>query len=280
MGQVVSLATRFQRAKEALKTLNDIMDLPVERPPGKSFLHRARFEGAIGVKNLTFSYPGQTIKVLNNITLEISAGEKVGIIGPVGSGKTTLGKLLLGLYEPISGMVTMDGTDIRQIDPAELRSFIGHVPQDLILFRGTIRNNITMGTHDVDDTSIMRAAELSGVDEFVKKHALGFDMEVGELGRGLSGGQRQCVVLARAMLLDPPVVVLDEPTSNMDNRTEIRLKDNLSKVIKEKTLILITHRASLLEMVDRLIVIDNGVIVADGPKASVLEALKKGRVNV
>jgi ATP-binding cassette subfamily C protein LapB len=280
MGQVVSLATRFQRAKEALKTLNDIMDLPVERPFGKSFLHRTRFQGAIGVKNLTFSYPGQTIKVLNNITLEISAGEKVGIIGPVGSGKTTLGKLLLGLYEPISGMVTMDGTDIRQIDPAELRNFIGHVPQDLILFRGTVRDNITMGTHDVDDSSIMRAAELAGVDEFVKKHSLGFDMEVGELGRGLSGGQRQCVVLARAMLLDPPVVVLDEPTSNMDNRTEIRLKDNLSKVMKEKTLILITHRASLLEMVDRLVVIDNGVIVADGPKASVLEALKKGRVNV
>lgn len=280
MGQVVSLATRFQRAKEALKTLNDIMALPVERPVGKSFLLRTRFQGAIGVKNLTFSYPGQTIKVLNNITLEISAGEKVGIIGPVGSGKTTLGKLLLGLYEPISGMVTMDGTDIRQIDPAELRSFIGHVPQDLILFRGTVRDNITMGTHDVDDSSIMRAAELAGVAEFVKKHSLGFDMEVGELGRGLSGGQRQCVVLARAMLMDPPVLVLDEPTSNMDNRTEIRLKDNLSKVIKEKTLILITHRASLLEMVDRLIVIDNGVIVADGPKASVLEALKKGRINV
>ncbi|MFH2075124.1 MAG: type I secretion system permease/ATPase [Pseudomonadota bacterium] len=280
MGQVVSLATRFQRAREALKTLNDIMALPVERPVGKSFLLRTRFQGAIGVKNLTFSYPGQTIKVLNNITMEISAGEKVGIIGPVGSGKTTLGKLLLGLYEPISGMVTMDGTDIRQIDPAELRSFIGHVPQDLILFRGTVRDNITMGTHDVDDTTIMRAAELTGVDGFVKKHSLGFDMEVGELGRGLSGGQRQCVVLARAMLMDPPVLVLDEPTSNMDNRTEIRLKDNLSKVIKEKTLILITHRASLLEMVDRLIVIDNGVIVADGPKASVLEALKKGRVNV
>ncbi|MFO7667186.1 MAG: type I secretion system permease/ATPase [Desulfobacterales bacterium] len=280
MGQVVSLATRFQRAREALKTLNDIMALPVERPVGKSFLHRARFQGAIGVKNLTFSYPGQTTKVLNNITLDIAAGEKVGIIGPVGSGKTTLGKLLLGLYEPISGMVTMDGTDIRQIDPAELRSFIGHVPQDLILFRGTVRDNITMGTHDVDDTTIMRAAELTGVDEFVKKHSLGFDMEVGELGRGLSGGQRQCVVLARALLMDPPVIVLDEPTSNMDNRTEIRLKDKLSKTIKDKTLILITHRASLLEMVDRLIVIDNGVIVADGPKASVMEALKKGRVNV
>lgn len=280
MGQVVSLATRFGRAREALKALNEIMALPVERPAGKAFLHRARFQGSIGIKNLMFSYPGQTNKVLNNITLDIQAGEKVGIIGPIGSGKTTLGKLIMGLFEPSSGMVTMDGTDIRQIDPAELRRYIGYVPQDIILFRGTVRNNVTMGTHDVDDTAIIRAAELAGVDEFVKKHPMGFDMEVGELGRGLSGGQRQCVVLARAVLLDPPVLVLDEPTSNMDNRTEVRLKKNLSEVVKDKTLLLITHRASLLEMVDRLVVIDNGAIVADGPKNSVLEALKRGQLKV
>lgn len=275
MAQVVNLATRFHRAKAALKTLNNIMELPVERPAGKAFLHRTRLDGVIELKNLTFSYPDQTIKVLSNISLKVSAGEKVGIIGPIGSGKTTLGKLILGLYEPSSGMVSMDGTDIRQIDPAELRRFIGYVPQDITLFRGTIRHNITMGTHDVDDDLVLGAAELAGVDEFVKKHAMGFDMEVGELGRGLSGGQRQCVALARAMLLDPPVLVLDEPTSNMDNRTEVRLRNNLSKVIKEKTLLLITHRASLLEMVDRLVVIDNGTVVADGPKASVLKALRQ-----
>jgi ATP-binding cassette subfamily C protein LapB len=280
MAQVANLATRFHRAKQALKTLNDIMALPVERPPGQTFLHRTRFQGVIGLKNLTFTYRDQTTKVLNNITLEIGAGEKVGIIGPIGSGKTTLGKLIMGLFEPTSGMVSMDGTDIRQIDPAELRHFIGYVPQDIMLFRGTIRENITMGTHDIDDMSILRAAELAGVAEFVKKQPLGFDMEVGEFGRGLSGGQRQCIALARAVLLDPPVLVLDEPTSNMDNRTEIHLKDNLSKIIKEKTLLLITHRASLLEMVDRLIVIDNGAIVADGPKASVLAALKKGHLNL
>ncbi len=280
MAQVANLATRFHRAKQALKTLNDIMALPVERPPGQTFLHRTRFQGVIGLKNLTFTYRDQTTKVLNNITLEIGAGEKVGVIGPIGSGKTTLGKLIMGLFEPSSGMVSMDGTDIRQIDPAELRHFIGYVPQDIMLFRGTIRENITMGTHDIDDMSILRAAELAGVAEFVKKQPLGFDMEVGEFGRGLSGGQRQCIALARAVLLDPPVLVLDEPTSNMDNRTEIHLKDNLSKIIKEKTLLLITHRASLLEMVDRLIVIDNGAIVADGPKASVLAALKKGHLNL
>ena len=273
MAQVVNLATRFHRARIALKTLNGIMELPVERPKGKTFLHRTRFRGEIEVKNLTFSFPGQAIKVLNNISLKVSAGEKVGIIGPVGSGKTTLGKLILGLYEPTGGMISIDGTDIRQIDPAESRRAVGYVPQDIMLFRGTIRDNITMGTHGVDDSFILRAAKIAGVEEFVKKHPMGFDMEVAEMGRGLSGGQRQCVAMARAVLLDPPLLVLDEPTSNMDNRTELRLRDSLSTIIKEKTLILITHRASMLAMVDRLVVIDDGTIVADGPKASVLEAL-------
>lgn len=280
IAQVANLATRFHRAKEALKTLNDIMELPVERPAGKTFLHRTRIQGSIGVKNLTFAYPGQTVNVLNNITLQIAAGEKVGIIGPIGSGKTTLGKLILGLFEPTSGMVTMDDTDIRQIDPAELRHYIGYVPQDITLFRGTVRENVTMGANEVDDASIMRSAEITGVDEFVKKHPLGFDMEVGEFGRGLSGGQRQCVVMARALLLDPPVIVLDEPTSNMDSRTELRLKNNLTGATKGKTIVLITHRASLLELVDRIIVIDNGAIVADGPKASVFEALQRGHLNI
>ncbi|NLN59851.1 MAG: type I secretion system permease/ATPase [Deltaproteobacteria bacterium] len=280
MAQVVNLATRYHRCKEALRTLDDIMKLPVERPDGKNFVLRSHFDGAIGVKSLSFAYPNQLNKVLNNISLQINAGEKVGIIGPVGSGKTTLGKLLLGLFEPTNGMVTMDGTDIRQIDPAELRHFIGYVPQDIVLFKGTVRDNVTMGTHDIDDQTVLRAAELTGVYNFVKNHPLGFDMEVQEFGRGLSGGQRQCVVLARALLMDPPILVLDEPTSNMDNRSEIRLKNNLSKIIKNKTLILITHRASLLEMVDRLIVIDNGTIVADGPKSFVIEAMKKGQLNI
>lgn len=280
IAQVANLATRYHRAKESLHTLDEMMQLPVERPVGKTFLHRPRMQGAVSLKNLSFSYPGQSVHVLNNISLDIAAGEKVGIIGPIGSGKTTLGKLLLGLYQPISGMVAMDGTDIRQIDPAELRRHIGYVPQDVTLFRGNVRENLTMGVRDISDEAIMRSAELSGVDEFVKKQPLGFDMEVGEFGRGLSGGQRQCVAIARAVLLDPPVLVFDEPTSNMDNRSELRLLHNLAAGARDKTLILITHRASLLELVDRLIVVDNGVIVADGPKNTVIEALKRGHINI
>lgn len=280
MAQVVNLATRYNYAKEALKTLDEIMQLPVERPAGKTFLPRKRFDGVIGLKNLAFSYPGQTTKVLNNITLEISAGEKVGIIGPVGSGKTTLGKLILGLYEPTSGMVTMDGTDIRQIDPAELRHFLGYVPQDITLFRGTVWDNITMGARDIDEHSVTQAAEIAGVTEFVSKHPSGFDMTVEEFGRGLSGGQRQSVAIARAILLDPPVLVLDEPTSNMDNRSEQKLKGYLENAVKEKTVVLITHRASLLSMVSRLIILDNGSVIADGPKDFVLEAMRKGQLNI
>ncbi|HON58055.1 MAG TPA: type I secretion system permease/ATPase [Smithella sp.] len=280
MAQVVNLATRYHHANEALKTLDEIMKLPVERPAGKTFLPRKRFNGVIGVKNLSFAYPGQTTNALNNITLEIGAGEKVGIIGPVGSGKTTLGKLILGLYEPTSGMVTMDGTDIRQIDPAELRHFLGYVPQDITLFRGTVWDNITMGAHDVDDQIVINAAQIAGVTDFIKKHPAGFDMMIEEFGRGLSGGQRQSVAIARAILLDPPVLVLDEPTSNMDNRSEIKLKGYLEKAVQGKTLVLITHRASLLDMVNRLIVIDNGAIVADGPKNFVLEAMRRGQLNI
>ncbi|MDH5297852.1 MAG: type I secretion system permease/ATPase [Desulfobulbaceae bacterium] len=280
MAQVVNLATRFHQAKLSLSTLNSIMALPEERPAGKAFLHRTSVKGDLALQNVNFAYPGQSANVLQNINLQIVAGEKVGIVGPIGSGKTTLGKLLLGLYQPTSGMICVDGTDIRQIDPAELRSFIGYVPQDVTLFRGSVRDNITLGVHDVDDNVVLHAADFAGVSDFVRKHAMGFDMEVGELGRGLSGGQRKCVAIARAILLDPPVLVLDEPTGSMDNMSESRVKSGLTEMLVGKTMILITHRASLLSLVDRLIVIDNGTIVADGPRASVLEALKRGQINV
>jgi len=279
MSQVVNLATRYHQAKEALTALNKIMAKPVERPPGKTFLHRNQFKGDIELKDVSFAYPGSSNEVLKNLSLKINAGERVAVIGPIGSGKTTIGRLLLGLYEPKSGMVSVDGTDIRQIDPSELRHFIGCVPQDLVLFSGTVRDNITLGTYGVDDADIFRAAELAGVTDFVRRNPLGFDMQVGERGKELSGGQRQSVAMARALLLDPPILLFDEPTSSMDNTTESNLRERLSAIIEGKTLIVITHRASLLDLVDRIVVVDNGVVIADSTKARVMEDLKSGELS-
>lgn len=280
MTQVVSLMTRFHQAKNSLATLNAIMELPSERPSEKVFLHRTHFQGTITLQNVTFSYPGTPTEVLRNINLHITPGEKIGIIGPIGSGKSTLGKLVLGLYQPTKGMVAVDGTDIRQIDPAELRNYIGYVPQDVILFQGSVRDNIILGTNDVDDSTILQAAHIAGVDQFTAKHPMGFDMPVEEQGRNLSGGQRQAIAIARALLLDPPILIMDEPTSSMDNRSEASIRANIQKTLAQKTTIIITHRISLLDIVDRIIVLNKETIIADGTKQHILEALKNGHLAI
>jgi len=280
MTQVVNLMTRYHQARNALATLNKIMELPSERTPEMHFLHRVEFKGAISLQGLSFAYPGSSTEVLKNINLQINPGEKVGIIGPIGSGKTTLGKLILGLYQPTRGMVAMDGTDIRQIDPAELRNYIGYVPQDVVLFQGTVRDNIVLGANDAEDSIVLRAAKVAGVSRFVERHPMGYDMPVEEQGRNLSGGQRQAIAIARAILLDPPVLIMDEPTSSMDNRSESLIRANMLKILENKTTIIITHRISLLEIVDRVIVLSNETIVADGTRSYILEALKKGHLAI
>lgn len=280
IAQVVGLTTRYHRAKTALQTLQQVMEMPVERPLNKTFLHRSELKGSIEFKDVCFTYPDQNVKALKDVSLTIGPGERVGIIGTVGSGKTTMGKMMLGLYEPESGIVAIDGTDIHQIDPGELRRFIGCVPQDVTLFRGSVRDNIVLGCDVARDADILRAAELSGVSEIIKRHPMGFDMPVGEQGRVLSGGQRQIVAMARALLLDPQVMILDEPSSHMDAKTEGMLRKKLSQILPGKTLVLITHRASLLAMVERIIVLDQGIVRADGPKEHILEALKNGQLNI
>lgn len=280
MTQFVGLLARYHRARTAYQTLKKIMMVPVERPPESTFLHRATLRGEIEFKNVSFKYPDQNAYALKDVSFSLKAGEHVGLIGSIGSGKSTLGKLLIGLYDPEEGMVAVDGTDTRQIDPNDLRCFIGCVPQDITLFRGSVRENIIMGHPDVDDEAILRAAQLSGVSEIVKKHSAGFDMPVGEQGRSLSGGQRQTVALARAVLHDPPILILDEPSSSMDARTERRLCNNLKSILEGKTLLLVTHRASLLTLVDRVIVLDNGSIRADGPKDNILEAIQRGQLSL
>ena len=280
MAQVASLATRYYQAKAAFRSLNGIMQLEVERPEGKSFVHRPKISGDIEFHQVSFKYPNQPQPALDNVSFRIKAGERVGIIGRVGSGKTTLEKLMLGLYDPESGAVRLDGTDVRQIDPADLRRNVGYVPQDVLLFFGTARDNIILGAPYADDTAVLRAADMSGVSEFVNRHPLGFDVPVGERGESLSGGQRQAFAVARALLYDPPVLLLDEPSNSMDNSTEVRLKAQLTQYVAGKTLILVTHRASLLTLVDRLMVVDNGHLIADGPKDKVMEALKEGRLRM
>jgi ATP-binding cassette subfamily C protein LapB len=280
LGQVAGLMTRYHQSVSALKTLHNIMQLPVERPANKSFVHRPAIKGDIEFKNVTFSYPGQQIPALSNVSFRLRAGERVGVIGRIGSGKSTLEKLILGLYKPTSGSILIDGVDINQIDPATLRRNIGYVPQDVVLFYGTVKENILFAAPYADDAAMLRAAEIAGVTEFVHPSAQGFDLHIGERGEGLSGGQRQTVAIARALLLDPPILIMDEPTNSLDNRSEENLKAKLEKAIAGKTFMLVTHRASLLTLVPRLIVLDNGRIVADGPKDQVMQALSGGKISV
>ena len=213
---VAGLLSRLQQSLTALKNLNQIMSLPVERPPDKNFLSRTIGKGTIEFQDVTFSYPNSDIPALKNLSFRIEPGERVGILGPIGSGKTTISKLLISLYTPSDGAVVIDGTDVRQIDPADLRRGVGVIMQDVILFHGTVRENIAMGTPHADDEMIFRAASQAGVHEFISRHPHGYDLMVGERGQTLSGGQRQCIALARALVPDPPVLLLDEPTSMMD----------------------------------------------------------------
>jgi len=279
LGQIAGLIIRFHQSWTSLKGLNRLMALPVERPRGKVFLRRPRIDGGIEFRNVSFKYPGSQTAALDGVSFRIAPGERVGIVGRIGSGKTTIERLVLGLFEPSDGAVLVDGTDIRQLDPTDLRQNIGCVLQDAHLFFGSVKDNISLGAPYVDEESVLRAATLAGVDQFVRQHPLGYDMPVGENGRMLSGGQRQSVAVARAMLLNPPILLLDEPTSSMDNSTENAFKSRLGEIIQGKTVLLVTHRNSMLALVDRLIVLDRGKVVADGPKAGVLDALMKGRIR-
>ena len=278
-GQIAGLLTRYHQAMSALNALNRIMQAPVERPADKTFIHRPRLRGAIQFRDVSFRYPGQELLTLNRVSFNIREGDRVGIIGRVGSGKSTLARLIIGLYAPQEGTILVDGNDIRQIDPSDLRRNIGYLPQNLVLFAGSVRDNLVIGAPHLEDAALLRAARLSGLEEHVNRHPKGFDLPVGERGEALSGGQRQAVALARAFVLDPPILVLDEPTHAADHSSEERLKGRLAEAFPDRTMIVITHRESLLSMVSSLIVIDGGRVVAQGPKEAVLKALAEGRVQ-
>jgi ATP-binding cassette subfamily C protein LapB len=280
LSQIAGLLTRYHHARTALTSIDRTMRLPDERPVEQQFVSRPRLQGSVEFRDVTFKYPGQDVAVLSNISFRIAAGERVALIGRIGSGKTTIEKLILGLQAPTSGSILIDGIESRQIDPVELRRDIGYVPQDIVLFYGSVRDNIVLGAPRIEDAAALRAAEQAGVTEFVNLHPRGFAMPVGERGEAVSGGQRQAIAIARAYLLQPPILLLDEPSNAMDNRTEELFKARLAEQLDGRTLMLITHRASLLSLVSRIIVIEAGRVAADGPRDQVLAALAGGKVNV
>ena len=276
--QIVGLLMQYQGARTALTSLNQIMDKPVERAAGSAFVHRRELRGEIEFRNVKFSYPNRDDAALEGVSFKINPGERVALIGKVGSGKSTLQKLMLGLYQPSDGAVLLDGIDLRQLDPADVRRNVAYVSQDITLFYGTLRDNITFGLPHADDQAVVQSSEVAGLAEFVNRHPRGFDMPVGERGEGLSGGQRQSVGIARAVLHNAPLLLLDEPTSAMDFSTEAHVTGRITEFARDKTVVLVTHRTSMLSMVNRVIVVDQGKIVADGPRDRIMEALQAGRI--
>jgi len=273
MAQAVGLMLNFGQMKVGLNALNTFMKKDVERPENKKFIHRPNFKGDIEFKDVGFNYPEEQSRAISNVSFHIKPGERVGIIGAVGSGKSTIGKLLLSLYEPNEGGIFIDGLNINQVDPADLRHNFSYVPQDVTLFSGSVRDNITLKAAHAPDDAIIRAAGIGGVNTFTDRHPQGMDLQVGEKGSRLSGGQRQSVAVSMAFIEKCPIVLLDEPTNAMDFNTEAQVIANIGRVTKGLTTIVITHKPSILKIVDRILVMDKGELVMDGPKDDILTRL-------
>jgi len=276
LGQVAALLSNYEQTRTAYNSLNEIMQMPVERPENKAYVQHSKINGKIEFKDVCFTYPNHEKEILKNISFIIHPGERVAIVGRVGSGKTTIEKLLMGLYEPTSGSILIDNIDIKQIDPANLRKNITYVPQDITLLRGTLRDNIVYKMPHASDDEILAASYLGTVDQFVNTHPKGFDMEIDEQGASLSGGQKQSVAIARAFIHPTPIIILDEPSNAMDSTTEALLIKRLSAKIKGTTTLTVTHKTSLLALCNRIILLDDGKIVQDGKKEEVVKALNEG----
>lgn len=282
VGQAAGLIGKYHYARSALKMLNRVMNIPAERPKERRFLHRPVLHGLYAVDNLGFTYPEAPVPALRNIRFSIRPGERIGIVGRIGSGKSTLVKLLMKFYEPETGVIRLDGTDLAQIDPVDLRRDISYIGQDTTLFRGTVRENIAMGHPGARDEDILKAAQISGAHAFLRHHPHGYDAAVGEGGQGFSGGQKQAIAIARALAGSPHMLICDEPTNEMDNVSENNLVKSLRGWLDEagRGLIVVTHRFSLLDLVDRLILLDQGKMLMDGPKDEVIKALNSGNLPV
>lgn len=273
MGQLVGLITNFEDTKTSFKMLDEIVNKPLERPLAKEFVKRDSLKGNIEFIDVSFKYPNSEAYALRNVSFKINEGEKVAFIGRIGSGKSTIAKLLLKLYEPEEGTILIDGIDINQLDPSDIRENVSYVPQDIHLFRGTMKQNILSSHKFINDEWMLQCSKTSGTDDFVKLHPSGYDMPIGERGLGLSGGQRQSVGIARALINGASIWLLDEPTNAMDQTSENIVLQNLKEKEDVKTLLLVTQKMSLLALVDRVIVMNNSQKVLDGTKEEVIKAL-------
>ena len=277
---IASVITRATQTFVSLKALNRVMALERERPPQRTYVARRIKGGSVAFENVTFRYPNGALNALENVSFRVSPGERIGIIGRIGSGKTTVGRLLAGFYEPQDGRVLVDDVDLRQYDPADLRSGVGFVLQDTDLFFGKLRDNIALGKPNATDEEILTAARLAGVEAFIAGHPLGYEMPISEGGRSLSGGQKQAIGLARALIRHPKILFLDEPTAHFDVRSEGEFLNRLKAVAdQDMTIIISTYRLSLLAFVERLLLFEQGKLVADGPRDQIIEMLQSGRVK-
>ncbi|WGE58327.1 type I secretion system permease/ATPase [Actinobacillus equuli] len=277
LSQIAGLATRFQQARLALKGLDSIIERPTERDPERKYITLSSVQGHIQFNQAAFQYSEQGNEIVSGLNLQIKPGEKIGILGKIGSGKTTLLKLASGLYEPSKGNVTLDNVDLRQIDPNFLRNQVALFSQSPRLFLGSLRENLDLARTDnfASDQELLLALRRFGLDRIIQQHPRGLDMPLGENGQGLSGGQKQLVALARLTLKDPKVVLLDEPTSDLDQGSEMMVLNALANWTKNRTMLVVTHRPQVLRIVERVIVVENGKIVLDGPRDAVLAKLRE-----
>jgi ATP-binding cassette, subfamily C, bacterial LapB len=264
LSQLASAMSRANGAQQAYRSLSSVMREDQDETDGlRPRLSRPHLSGCVELKNVSYTFPGAKAPIIRNLSLKIPSGQKVALVGRMGSGKSTLGRLMAGLIEPTEGAVMIDGVDIRQIDRSDLRRNVGVMLQESWLFSGTIKENLQMGFAEYGDAHLLDIARRAGVDDFVANHPQGYDMMLKERGEGLSGGQRQSINLARAMLHDPSLLILDEPTSSMDAASEKFVLARLIEWAGHRTIVAITHRNSILEMVERVLVIEQGSVLAD-----------------
>ena len=275
LGQVSNLLGRFNQAVTAYVNFGKLMEQPVKELERAHQVRVDEVKGAITITNASLTYPEQKQAIIKQINLKVNAGEKIAVVGKIGSGKTSLLRIVAGLYDTTEGSVKIDNSDVTHMHPDDLRKHIGVVMQTPMLFSGTLKENLLMGNPDATDEQLIKAAKIANVDEIASNLPDGYETILSEGGVQLSGGQRQAVCIARAFVSDPKIIIMDEPSSAMDNGSEQQLLQDLKEILVDKTLILITHRGTLLSLVDRVVVFDSGRIIADGPKEKVLKTAQQ-----